>query len=258
MRADRRILASCMATLALASGCAQQRGGEPRVPLSEWARDLPAVGDPGKVAATDIAFAKSAREDGQWTAFRRYAADDAKRIEDGHIVAAQEWLSGRSDPPQAITWTPSEVWSSCDGTLAVSFGRWQQPSGLVGDYATVWRLQRDRTYRWIFDTGTPDDPQPPPRAPQEEPDEDAIIVPGLAAIEGRVADCPGDGETFAPPVAAVPAGVAVDTASAADNSLRYRLEHAPDGSHRVVVTWRREGAWQDALSFAVPAPRAGG
>ena len=81
-----------------------------------------------------------------------------------HMAREQQVAAGRADPPEPIRWAPTDVWSSCDGKLAVTLGRFLRPNGLVGDYITVWELQSDNSYKWIYDTGTPDDPQPAPLA----------------------------------------------------------------------------------------------
>ena len=65
------------------------------------------------------AFARAAQEKGQWTAFREYAADDALMFVP-QPVAAKDWLKKQANPAQAVTWQPYAVWSSCDGSLAVT------------------------------------------------------------------------------------------------------------------------------------------
>ncbi len=75
--------------------------------------------DPAKVIATELAFARAAQEKGQWTAFAEFAADDAVMFVPEQ-VNAKEWLKRQKNPPQAVRWQPHQVWSSCDGTLAVT------------------------------------------------------------------------------------------------------------------------------------------
>jgi hypothetical protein len=206
--------------------------------------------DPGKVAATDFAFARAARDEGQWTAFREYAASGAQMHLEGGPVDASEFLARRADPPEPVRWTPNEVWSSCDGSIAVSYGRSVQPDGIVGSYVTVWQRQRNGDYRWVYDTGTPDNPQPV--IPIEvRPDGDTIVVRELTAIRALTADCRAPAEAAAAPVS-VPAGAQTGGGEARDATLRWRWEHLAHGQWRVVVDWVREGAWTEALSFDVP------
>ena len=81
-----------------------------------------------KVVAAEIAFARAAQEKGQWTAFAEYATDDAVMFVPEPVVA-RDWLRRQTDPPQPVQWQTHQVWSSCDGTLAVTKGAWQRPDG---------------------------------------------------------------------------------------------------------------------------------
>ena len=213
------------------------------------------IGDPGRVAAADIAFAKMAREQGTWTAFRQYAADDAVMDAPDGFVSASKWLAGRADPAEPLRWVPTDVWASCDGTLAVSQGRFQRSNGLVGDYITVWELQRDGSYKWIYDTGTPDDPQPAPRREVEIPEgENVIVVEDMASITGRVADC-ASGETISSrPISG--AGGALMAGYSDDRSIVWHSVVAEDGSRTVAVEYRRDGQWQGVAELAIPVPSA--
>ncbi len=229
---------------------AQERRERPERPIPGRQR-----ADPGRVATTDIAFARAARDNGQWTAFREYAADGAQlHGADGPYDAAA-FLLARADPPQPVRWAPTEVWSSCDGSLAVSFGRSRQADGTVGSYVTVWQRQRGRAgeYRWIYDTGTPDNPQPgPPPPPPVTADADTIVVSELNFVNARAADCGAAAELSQAGLSALPAAAQTGGGAARDGTLRWRWEHVASGQWRVVVDWVREGAWAEALAFDVP------
>ena len=221
-------------------------------------RDRPIPGraraDPGAVAATDIAFARAARDTGQWTAFREYAASGAQMHEADGPIEAAAFLLARTDPPEPVRWAPTEVWSSCDGSLAVSFGRSRRPDGIVGSYVTVWQRERGRSgdYRWIYDTGTPDDPQPPPPPVEIAPNGDTIVVTELTLIRARAADC-GVVEGLAHDgLSAVTATAQTGGGTARDGTLKWRWEHLAPGQWRVVVDWVREGVWTEALAFDIP------
>ena len=121
-------------------------------------RDLRPTANPSAVIAAELAFAREAQEEGQWTAFREFAADDAVMFVP-QPVAAQDWLRRQADPPQAVRWQPHQVWSSCDGSLAVARGAWQRPDGTFGQFTTVWQREDNREYKWIVDVGgTLDEP----------------------------------------------------------------------------------------------------
>lgn len=120
---------------------------------------LARVADPGAVVATEIAFARAVQQDGQWTAFRRFATEDAWMFVP-EPVQAQAWLKDRADPEQPVRWQAHKVWTSCDGSLAITSGAAQWPGGANGIFLTVWERQQDGTYRWEADLGgmvaTPD------------------------------------------------------------------------------------------------------
>ncbi|MEH3038296.1 MAG: hypothetical protein PGN23_17655 [Sphingomonas adhaesiva] len=103
------------------------------------------------------AFAATAHVKGQWTAFRRYAADDAVMFVP-QAVRAQDWLKGRKDPPVSVQWQPATVFDSCDGERAVTTGPWTAEGGAHGTFTTLW-VRREDGWRWIMDHGR-DTPQP--------------------------------------------------------------------------------------------------
>lgn len=107
-------------------------------------------------AATPVeaerAFAADAQALGQWTAFRKWAADDATMFAP-QPVKVQAFLKDRTDPPRAIAWWPTASYVSCDGSLAVNTGGWHRPDGSVGYFSTVWQRQGDGGWKWIVDGG---------------------------------------------------------------------------------------------------------
>ncbi|MBB3990484.1 hypothetical protein [Croceicoccus naphthovorans] len=162
-----RIAVALAAALALAGCAAGGQRGPDRGPA------LKPIAEPGKVVATEIAFAQMAQEEGQWTAFAEYAADDGVMFVP-EKVNAQDWLKKRPNPAQSVAWQPHEVWSSCDGSIGVTRGAWQRPDGSVGWFTTVWHRQKDGEYRWVMDHGDA------AAKPLAEPE----------MIEAHVAECP--------------------------------------------------------------------
>ena len=139
-RLTKALLGVALAGLA---GCAPSDS-----PFDAQGRYLTTLAQPGKLVATDIAFSRAARDDGQWTAYREYAADDAVMFVPD-AVDAREWLAQQQNPAEPLQWQPHMVWSSCDGTLAVTQGAWQIGSSRNGKYLTVWRRQEDGGYKWV-------------------------------------------------------------------------------------------------------------
>ena len=147
-----------VAILALAAGVgaanAQGQGGPQGFALEGPGRGH--AGDlrraaPSRVIAAELAFARAAQEKGQWSAFAEYATEDAVMFVP-QPTNAQAWLKGRANPPQAVRWQPHQVWSSCDGSLAVAKGALQRPDGSAGYFTTVWARQAKKKagYRWLL------------------------------------------------------------------------------------------------------------
>ena len=99
------------------------------------------------------AFAADAQKLGQWTAFRKYATDDALMFVP-QPTNAQAFLKDRKDPPVAVFWWPGRSYVSCDGTVAINTGPWVRGWGkAVGYFTTVWKRQPDGSWKWVYDAG---------------------------------------------------------------------------------------------------------
>ncbi|MEP7223174.1 MAG: hypothetical protein ABI673_10980 [Novosphingobium sp.] len=207
--------------------------------------------NPSAVIAAELAFARAAQEKGQWTAFDEAAAPDAVMFVPG-MVYAHGWLKGRANPPAAVKWQPHEVWSSCDGSLVLSHGGWQgsgQGARATGYFTTLWRRQKDGSYKWIVDAG------------------DALAQP-LAApemVSAHVADCPArrsdDERASAHPKQASqralpPLDPAHRDGRSDDGTLSWTITMAPDGARNLRVQWTNDGAPRVALNETAAAPPA--
>ncbi|MXP11103.1 Cif family virulence factor [Pseudoblastomonas halimionae] len=217
-------------------------------------RALEAVANPSEVAATDIAFSRAARDEGQWTAFRRFAADGAKIHGKNGVIAAEPWLAAQTDPKAPVQWTPVGVWSSCDGSTAVTQGKFADPDGSWGYYVTVWQRQRDGRYRWVYDMGAPDDEltalenerRDRDAAPR---DDNVVVIQAIPAVEGRVADC-----GVAPATVSGlddEGATAQGGGSSRDSGLKWQWAQFADGSRRFAVALVREGDWKTMLTFRI-------
>ena len=237
----RRIVALAVLAAAL-TGCAGPRVQGPRPAVIKRAlATAPGAAQPSTVVAAEIAFARAARERGQWTAFRMFAAPGAMLHGSGGPFAIEPWLATQTDPAQAVQWEPRAVVISCDGAVAVSQGRFTTPEGKVGNFVTVWERQGNGEYRYIFDAGGEDVPQPPPRKPVEDGD---IVVTSIDAVQGLVASCPRGGAEIPPPPA-IPVGEdgKTDARLSRDGTLRWRWEHRGDGSRYASAEYFYEGRW---------------
>ena len=253
------IAAAAGLTAAPAAGQRDGRGDRPNPERGEGPGPRQSFANPSAVIAAELAFARDAAQRGQWTAFAAAAAPDAVMVVP-QLVWAQQWLKGRANPPAALRWQPAEVWSSCDGMLIVSHGRWQAGTGSGGGwFTTLWQRQFDGSYRWVFDHG----------------DDGAATGPEPDMIAAHVADCPprphraeggpdprGNKRPKPPkPVAPrdlPPLDPARHAGAAPDGSLRWELVVAPDQSRTLTVTWRKDGAEAPLLVERVASPAHGG
>ena len=203
------------------------------------------LADPRAVVAAERAFARAAQEKGQWTAYAEFAADDAIMFAP-QPVNALEWLRDRADPPQAVRWQTHEVWSSCDGSLAVTRGAWQQADGSVGYFTTVWHQQSDGEYRWALDQSDALE------QPLAQPDNITTVVatcpwavrtPGFT--EADLAELDAD---------ALSAGAAnVGSGWSADGTLAYRYSVRSSGAREFVVLLLTDRGMEEVIRSEVAA-----
>lgn len=222
-------------------------------------RPLRSAGEPGRVAGADWGLARRARDDGQWTALRESLAGGALLHQADGPVDAATWLTGRADPVMAQQWSPNVAWTSCDGTLGITEGRFRTAEGLVGTYVTVWALQRDRSYKLAYGLSSLDDPQPAERARPAPPavnPADLIEVIDIPSVRGFVADCVRRGAVRPARPQPVP-GPAVRAGQGAsdDATLVWRWEHRANGERLFSADYLRDGQWNRVTELRV-APEA--
>lgn len=205
----------------------------------------PGAAQPSAIVSTEIAFARAAREKGQWTAFAEYAAPGALIHGSGGAIEAAPWLVTQSNPAAPVQWAPRTIVMSCDGALAISLGRYRDPDGIVGNFVTVWQRQSDRSYRYVYDVGGPDVPQP---APRPEVEDGNIVVTAIDAVQGLIATCPrAGGPTPPPPSDSAVAAKPADVKQSPDGTLRWRFEHRANGEKYVVAEYYYLGEWTTAV-----------
>ena len=180
------------------------------------------------------AFAVAAQKDGQWTAFRRFAADDATMFVP-QPTNAQAWLKDRKDPPRAIAWWPTASFVSCDGASAVNTRGWRRPDGNVGYFSTVWERGTTGAWQWRVDGG------------------DALKRARSRRTTSRRASCRPDPTT----VAAVRyRDGETGEGMSADRTLAWRWHVAPDGA-RSFDAWMWNGRTMQTViadRITIPPP----
>tara|TARA_R110000824_G_scaffold3839_12_gene18406 strand:- start:7159 stop:7875 length:717 start_codon:yes stop_codon:yes gene_type:complete len=201
------------------------------------------VANPSAIVKAELSFARLAQEKGQWTAFRETAADEAIMFTPD-LVNAQQWLKGKADPAQAVSWQPHKIYMSCDGSIGVSIGAWQSAKGAAGHFTTIWhqddfgqrKPSKDVKWKWIFDDGVP-------------------LTTALAEpdyVETEVASCKSK-----QPVAVSPTGRTEmgKSGASADGSLIWNAAFTADGSRVVSVDLANEdGSFRRVHEYRVDAP----
>ncbi|MEQ9301714.1 MAG: nuclear transport factor 2 family protein [Cyclobacteriaceae bacterium] len=134
--------------LALLLSCSQQ------VDIEELKND---------VEATEVAFAKMAAERGLGEAFEYYAAPDGVINRRRTVIqgksAIRQYYDDQPDDGAALDWSPSFVDVAASGELAYTYGPYTftytdslgNPVESKGIFHTVWRLQPDGTWRFVWD-----------------------------------------------------------------------------------------------------------
>ncbi len=217
----------------LLAGCAS--GGQPRIPIKVIDRALakaPGVAQPGKIIAREFAFARAVREGGRASALRGLGVD----------TASAPAGAGGTD------YDARTVWMSCDATLAVSAGRYRITDDTPGTYVTVWQRQRDDSYRQIAHGGValpPDEDES-----DDAPEDGAILVTGVANIEGIVTDC--DAASIPALLPAMQAGpMRKGAMRSGDNTLHFSCDEIP-GAQVLSAWYLADGAWERAVDLVIP------
>ena len=199
-----------------------------------------AYANPSAAIAAEIAFAQLAKDKGQWAAFRATATKDAVMFVP-QMVYTQDHLKNLAEPAQLTTWQPHQVWSSCDGSIAVTRGAWQRGDA-TGYFTTVWQRQNDGQYKWVMDQG----------------DSLAMPLDAPEMIVAKVADCP-KGKPPRPlkreKIKQLPP---LDPAHRAgqsdDGTLTYDVAVQPDGARQFTVNLMLGGQLSPVQMVQVAAP----
>ena len=249
---------SCAAlalTVVLSACGGEQRRGPPTEVINRVLASAPGAAQPSSIVATELAYARAAQEQGQFTAGLEFAAPGAVQHGRNGPVSFAELASALDEPEAAAQWSPGVVVQSCDGSIALSQGRFIDAEGFVGNYVTTWARQQDGSFRWIYDVAGRDDPQPEPQ-PELEIDDNAIVVTAIDSIQGLIATCPRAGETIPPPPA-IPIGEegTADARLSRDGTLRWRWEHQEDGTKYVSAEYFFQGQWLTAIEESLASPQ---
>ncbi len=112
--------------------------------------------DAGPVIAAERAFAAEAAQIGWVEAFEAHSTSDAillgARPENAHASLAGIDPANRGDT--SLAWAPDFAGISRGGDIGFTTGPYNGGGAAFGQYFTVWRLQADGSWKWIYDGGT--------------------------------------------------------------------------------------------------------
>ncbi|RVU07701.1 hypothetical protein EOE18_01035 [Novosphingobium umbonatum] len=175
---------------------------------------------PSDIIAQELAFARLARDKGEAKAFKEYALEQAALLRDGEAMPLPKRDNGL--PLQGET---QNVWMSCDGSSAATFGRWTK-GAKQGWYSAIWQRQKKGAYRLVLQSAT----TTPTALPKPE------------WLEAKVAECPARRE-------ALPNKEQVEPVThplfgeTADHSLSWSVNEARE----LVIGLRIEGKLTEVL-----------
>ena len=191
------------------------------------------------------AFAADAQRIGQWTAFRKYADQDAVMFAP-QAVWVRDYLANRKDPPKSVRWAPAHSFVSCDRHIAVNTGPWWAADGVHhGYFTTVWE-RGPKGWRWVYDGG------------------DALSgpMPKAPPVQVHRASCktkaPGAPIIPPPPLSMKEAQTTPEDngrGQSADKTLGWDWKVEKDGARKFrVYQWNGSG-YAQVLTNDVPAPK---
>ena len=248
---------------ALVAGCAGGNKPSPRQ-LKQIDRALeraPGKAQPSTIVKTELALNRMARESGQLTAFKQFAAPNAQIHDENGLRVASAVMAGESNPDEPSQLSTKTVLMSCDGSIAVSQGRGLDPDGTVGTYIIVWERQpnirpdgdEETGYRYIYFTGAADVPQPPPPAPRPDPLPGEIVVEALDAVKADIARCAPREEIYLNALAQPASGNSSGTGNSRDKTLQWNWFHeSKDRRGFTVSLWRKDGR-ETAFTQSLPS-----
>lgn len=230
--------------LLAACGSPRPRGPSDRV-INRVLATAPGAAQPSTIVSTELAYARAAKDQGFAQAALEYAASGAQIHLRNGVVPIAAIAPALEAAGLETQWSPRLVVQSCDGSLALSQGRFVDGEGKVGNYVTTWVRQSDGTFKWTYDVAGLDDPQPAPRAKIEDGD---IVVTAIDAVQGLVASCARPDAPIAPPPA-IPVGEGGASASqiSRDGTLRWRWEHRDGNVKYVTADYFYQGEWVTAI-----------
>jgi ketosteroid isomerase-like protein len=129
-------------------------------------------GDASILLKTDTDFSDLSVKKGMFSAFLFYIADDGVILRDNSYPekgkdALAKRYSGKSDSSFVLSWEPLKASIAGSGEIGYTYGIWtntEKASGAIskGTYITIWKKQKDGSWKFILDSGTSGLPEKKP------------------------------------------------------------------------------------------------
>jgi ketosteroid isomerase-like protein len=128
--------------------------------------------DRAALLAVDGEFSAAAQKIGVGEAFLRYADPEATMLPPGeNAVTGATGIRAQFaelPPGSTLAWKPFKAEAAASGDLGYTLGTYEMRSTdaegklvvLYGKYCSVWKKQKDGSWKWAVDVGTP---SPPPK-----------------------------------------------------------------------------------------------
>lgn len=247
-----RVLSAAAILLMAGAALAQPGGGKRK------AGGMGGYADPSGVIAAEIALGQLSVAKGETAALARMAAKDAILFVPD-ATFAERALKGQKGPLRSVRWSTEKVYMSCDGTVAVTTGRFAPSDGASGAYAMIWRRDPKAGFRWVLNHRAPETTAPAARNPDDGIEIDAkVAFCKKRPLRPEGQDPKGQdrvpAETRPTLDPRQPAPTTWDD-RAEDGSLRWRWAVAPDKSHRLDV-WMATERGEAQVVQAAAAPVA--
>jgi len=130
-------------------------------PVCLWAQTAAETKAKQEILATEAAFCKMAKDKGVGAAFLAYAADDAVMIRGTKTYKGKEAIKkyfDRNDKSDQLTWKADYASASADGDMGYTYGEYDFSGVRAGStmtdhgiFRTVWRKQKDGSWKFVID-----------------------------------------------------------------------------------------------------------
>ena len=115
---------------------------------------------PAEIIKADEAFSKLSEKEGMKRAFIEYIDNEGILLRPNHLpiigANAIDFLSLVNDSSFKLTWNPSGAEIAASGELGYTYGVYNlalKDTILKGTYVSIWKKQKDSTWKFVLDTG---------------------------------------------------------------------------------------------------------